>query len=127
MRFHACLLPSLHMRATSTPACVLTPRCWRVAPSQGKVRLDAYLAAKLPQASRARLQASIKEGLVTVNGRPQAKSSYAVRLGDTVGCSVLPPPPLEAAPEELPLDIVYEDEHLLVINKVRMPLPPCAL
>ncbi len=87
---------------------------------QGKVRLDAYLAAKLPQASRARLQASIKEGLVCVNGKAQAKASYAIRLGDLVGCSVLPPPPLEASPEELPLDIVYEDEHLLVINKVRL-------
>lgn len=85
---------------------------------QGKVRLDAYLATKLPQASRARLQASIKEGLVSVNGRPQAKASYAVRPGDLVGCSVLPPPPLEASPESLPLDIVFEDEHLLVINKV---------
>lgn len=83
----------------------------------GKTRLDAYLAAKLPQASRARLQASIKEGLVAVNGRPQGKSSYGVRLGDAITCSVLPPPPLEAAPEDLPLDIVFEDEHVLVVNK----------
>ena len=49
---------------------------------------------------------------------PQGKASYAVRPGDRVGCSVLPPPPLEASPEPLPLDIVYEDEHLIVINKV---------
>lgn len=43
-------------------------------PLQGKVRLDAYLASKLPQASRARLQASIKEGLVSVNGRAQVRA-----------------------------------------------------
>ena len=120
---------------------------------QSKLRLDAYLAAKLPTASRARLQASIKGGLVAVNGKqvhvgacrccgawrrrcmrlqtlqpaqapatpprpPQAKASYAVRPGDVVCGAVLPPPPLEAAPEALPLHIVFEDEHLLVINKV---------
>ncbi len=50
----------------------------------------------------------------------QAKASYGVKPGDVVCCSVLPPPPLEAAPEPLPLDIVYEDAHLLVINKVRI-------
>ena len=82
-----------------------------------KVRLDAYLAGKLPHTSRARLQASIKEGLITVNGRPQSKASYAVKVGDTVHCSVLPPPPLEAAPEDIPLDIVFEDEHLIIVNK----------
>lgn len=48
----------------------------------------------------------------------QAKPSYAVKPGDVVAASLLPPPPLEAAPEALPLEVVYEDEHLLVINKV---------
>lgn len=47
----------------------------------------------------------------------QAKVSYPVRPGDRVACSVLPPPPLEANPEPIPLDIVYEDDHLIVINK----------
>ncbi|KAG7666650.1 putative RNA pseudouridine synthase 2, chloroplastic [Nannochloris sp. 'desiccata'] len=82
-----------------------------------KLRLDAYLAAQLPQTSRARLQASIKGGLITVNGSPQSKASYVVKQGDVVLCSVLPPPPLEAAPESIPLDIVFEDEHVIVVNK----------
>jgi 23S rRNA pseudouridine1911/1915/1917 synthase len=82
-----------------------------------KVRLDAYLAIKLPQTSRARLQASIKGGLITVNGSPQSKASYVIKQGDVVNCSVLPPPPLEAAPEAIPLDIVFEDEHVIVVNK----------
>jgi len=82
-----------------------------------KVRLDAFLATKMPETSRARLQASIKEGMVEVNGRPQPKASYAVRSGDAIRCSVLPPPPLEACPEDIPLDIVFEDEHVIVVNK----------
>jgi 23S rRNA pseudouridine1911/1915/1917 synthase len=86
-------------------------------PKSTKVRLDAYLATKLPQTSRARLQASIKGGLITVNGSPQSKASYVIKHGDVVHCSVLPPPPLEAAPEPLPLDIVFEDEHVIVVNK----------
>jgi len=82
-----------------------------------KVRLDAYLAAKLPETSRARLQASIKGGLITVNGSKQSKASYIVKQGDVVLCSVLPPPPLEASPESIPLDIVFEDEHVIIVNK----------
>lgn len=82
-----------------------------------KVRLDAFLAAKLPQISRARLQASIKEGLVEVNGRPQSKASHSVKPGDTIRCAVSPPPPLEALPEALPLNVVFEDDHIIVINK----------
>ncbi|KAK9828066.1 hypothetical protein WJX81_007467 [Elliptochloris bilobata] len=71
----------------------------------------------MPQASRARLQAAIREGYVRVNGKPQPKTSYAVRAGDSVLCVLPPPAPLEAAPEAIPLDVVYEDAHLLVVNK----------
>jgi len=87
------------------------------AAASGKVRLDAYLASQMPQTSRARLQASIKEGLVEVNGRLLTKASYVVRPGDVVLCRVLPPPPLEASAEALPLDIVFEDDHVIVVNK----------
>lgn len=52
-----------------------------------------------------------------VNGTLQVKASHAVRPGDAVEYQVLPPPPLEAAPEALPLDIVFEDDDLIVINK----------
>ena len=87
------------------------------APPGSKVRLDTFLSTKLSSVSRARLQASIKEGMVKVNGTLQVKASYAVRPGDAVEYQVLPPPPLEAAPEALPLDIVFEDDDLIVINK----------
>ena len=85
--------------------------------SSKRNRLDAFLATKLPNASRARLQTSIKKGFVRVNGSDKVKSSQQLRPGDKVSCTVVPPPPLEALPEELPLDIVFEDDDLIVINK----------
>ncbi|KAI8110113.1 hypothetical protein M9435_001792 [Picochlorum sp. BPE23] len=84
-----------------------------------KLRLDAFLSNKLShqETSRARLQATIKQGRVLVNGTVLTKASYAVKVGDTVECSVLPPPPLRADPEDIDLDIVYEDDDVIVINK----------
>ncbi len=65
---------------------------------QGKgMRLDAFLSMALPDASRAKVQASIKEGLVFVNGRMQPKASAALRAGDVVSCTLLPPVPLEVS------------------------------
>lgn len=84
-----------------------------------KLRLDAFLSNKLShqETSRARLQSTIKQGRVLVNGTVLTKASYAVKVGDTVECSVLPPPPLRADPEDIDLDIVYEDDDVIVINK----------
>jgi 23S rRNA-/tRNA-specific pseudouridylate synthase len=167
------------------------------------VRLDAYLASQLPDASRAKISASIKAGLVTVNAAAVTKPSQAVRGGDRIDVCLLPPEPCtvccavalcccpvllrcavalccawqqrhvavpqlhstsptgaalchshhpaqchpacwhvynpanvflvrcsallcrcwQAIPEAIPLDVVYEDEHLIVVNKVR--LHPC--
>jgi 23S rRNA pseudouridine1911/1915/1917 synthase len=79
-------------------------------------RLDVWLAGALPQVSRARLQALIEEGRVRVDGNPP-RSSTKVRAGQTV--CVLIPAPVEAVPtaEDIPVDVVYEDAHLLVVNK----------
>jgi 23S rRNA pseudouridine1911/1915/1917 synthase len=79
-------------------------------------RLDRYLVDRIPFLSRTSLQRLIREEAVTVNGRiPRA--STTLRKGDVV-IAVLPPPPSTAiTPQDLPLDIVYEDEHLIVINK----------
>lgn len=82
-----------------------------------KLRLDSFLSSQLPEASRARLQASIKEGLVTINGNPTKKPASLIHTGDIIVGSLLPPPPLEACPEPIPLDIIYEDHHVLVVNK----------
>jgi 23S rRNA pseudouridine1911/1915/1917 synthase len=80
-------------------------------------RLDQLLVKYLVDISRARLQQVIEGGKVLVNGLPQ-KPSYKLRHGDRV--TVVGPaerPPLRAIPEEIPLDIVFEDEDLAVINK----------
>ena len=66
---------------------------------QDKQRLDAFLSEKLPDVSRAKLQSGIKEGLVTVNGALQTKSSHRVRWGDNVRCKLPPQQELDAAPE----------------------------
>jgi 23S rRNA pseudouridine1911/1915/1917 synthase len=80
-------------------------------------RLDAYLSAQLPELSRSRVQKSIKAGEVLVDGAPAAKPSRKVGEGERIAIAFRPPEPVEIAPEKIPLDIVYEDEHLLVVDK----------
>jgi len=81
-------------------------------------RLDRFVARVLPDMSRARIQQAIREGHVTVH-QNQEKSSYRLRRGDLVMVA-LPPQEIEpvgVAPEPIPLDILHEDDHLIVINK----------
>jgi 23S rRNA pseudouridine1911/1915/1917 synthase len=79
-------------------------------------RLDRYLADRLADLSRSRLAALIKQGAVTVNGRP-SKPSHLLSAGEVVAVMVPDAVPAEAQPQELPLDVLYEDEELAVINK----------
>jgi 23S rRNA pseudouridine1911/1915/1917 synthase len=82
-----------------------------------KMRLDAYLAKALPHISRGRVQLLIENGQVTVNGS-KGKASHKLRGGEQIDIEGEPnPAPLRAEPEDLPLDIVYEDDDLAVINK----------
>ncbi|XP_057826931.2 RNA pseudouridine synthase 2, chloroplastic [Cryptomeria japonica] len=82
-----------------------------------KLRLDAWLATQIQGVSRARIQSTLRQGLVQVNGRSVTKASHVIRAGDTINCTVSTLPPLRADPEDIPLDIVYEDDHVIVINK----------
>ena len=79
-------------------------------------RVDKFLARFFPKASRSKIQRSIKKGQALVNGA-DVKKSYPVQPGDTVICRLVRRPPMEATPESIPIDVVYEDEHLLVVNK----------
>jgi 23S rRNA pseudouridine1911/1915/1917 synthase len=79
-------------------------------------RLDAFLAGKIENWSRSRLQRLIDDGDVSVNDAP-VKSSYKVRAGDEIEIELTELPAVTFAPENIPLDIVYEDEFLAVINK----------
>lgn len=91
------------------------------------LRLDVALSSCPDfQGSRSFVQKVIDMGMVTVNGRT-AKASYRLRAGDEVQYEVPPPLPSEALPEHIPLEIIYEDSHIVVINKQRgMVVHPAA-
>ena len=79
-------------------------------------RLDAFLREALPDYSRSALQKLIEEGAVLLNGGAAAKNTR-LKEGDQVTVTLPPPQELEVKPENIPLDIVYEDGDLLVVNK----------
>ncbi len=82
----------------------------------GGKRLDAFLSEKIENWSRSRLQKLIDEGDVLVN-QTQVKSSYKVRAGDEIEVELAELPVETFEPEDIALNIVYEDEHLAIINK----------
>ena len=79
-------------------------------------RLDTFLAAHIEGWSRARLQRLIEDADVLVNGLV-AKSSYKLHANDQIEVELTPPPSTAFAPENIPLDIVFEDDDLIVVNK----------
>ena len=81
-----------------------------------KVRLDKYITNAVENATRNKVQQAIKDGLVLVNGSKE-KASYIVQPEDHIHITLLKPPPPEVVPQKMPLDIVYEDEDLLIVNK----------
>lgn len=86
-------------------------------PHQTLIRIDKFLMARLPNVTRTKIQAGIHDGFVRVNDQP-IKPNYKVHPGDVMTIS-LPEPPRDTdiVPENIPLNIVFEDDHLLVINK----------
>jgi 23S rRNA pseudouridine1911/1915/1917 synthase len=90
---------------------------FRVDPGQTPLRIDKYLFNRLESTSRSRIQAAASAGSILVNDRPE-KSNYRVKPGDSISI-VLPHPPrkLELRPENIPLKIIHEDEHVIVVNK----------
>lgn len=80
------------------------------------IRLDKYITSFVQNATRNKVQKAIKEGRVMVNGKKE-KPSYIMQSGDKIEIILPKPPPPEAKPEKMELDIVYEDEDLLVVNK----------
>lgn len=81
-----------------------------------KLRLDAYLAKELPGLSRSRIQKLLKEGRITLEGQA-AKASYYPQQGDVFILHLPQEEEYRLEPEEIPLEILYEDEALVVINK----------
>ena len=80
-------------------------------------RLDRFLETLLEGLSRSRIKALIEEGRVKIQGEKAKKGGQRVRTGDVVEVTIPPPKTLELVPVEMQLDILYEDEHLLVLDK----------
>lgn len=81
-----------------------------------EIRLDKYITSFIQNATRNKVQKAIKKGYVLVNGK-QEKSSYLIQPKDKIEISLPKPPPVEPQPEKMDLDIVYEDDHLIVVKK----------
>jgi 23S rRNA pseudouridine1911/1915/1917 synthase len=93
---------------------------------QVNTRLDVLLTQQHPELSRSHVQKLIEDGFVEVKGK-KTKSNYKLRLGDQVVLDVPPPVEVDIAPEEIPLEVVYEDSQVIVINKPRgMVVHPAA-
>lgn len=81
-----------------------------------EIRLDKYLAAQFPEQTRSFLQKLIKDGEVLVNQK-QVKSGFALSTGDEVSVNIPEPKELDVEPQKMELEIVYEDEDVILINK----------
>lgn len=93
-------------------------RSWQVQPPHHGERLDKVLAASVAGFSRSWLQQLVLEGEVLLNGQACTKASARLKAGDRVQVTLKPPTHLSAfLPEPLPLQVLHEDEHLLVIDK----------
>ncbi len=86
-------------------------------PKQGSIRIDKFLMARIENATRSRIQNAIKAGNVLVDGKV-VKSNYKIRPNETIVLNLdKPPAEYEVIPEDIPLNIVFEDEHLMVVYK----------
>jgi 23S rRNA pseudouridine1911/1915/1917 synthase len=79
-------------------------------------RLDRWLSARFADLSRTRIKALVEEGQVRVGG-DRSKAAYRLKAGDEVVVELPPPPTEELTPEPIPLDVVFEDDHVLVVDK----------
>lgn len=91
---------------------------WIIDETGQNERLDKYLSSQANDWSRTQIQQWMKDGDLTVNG-DSVKSNYKCKLGDIINLQVPEPQLLDVIPEKMDLDIVYEDEHVLVVNKPR--------
>ncbi|NME97142.1 RluA family pseudouridine synthase [Aneurinibacillus aneurinilyticus] len=91
---------------------------WLVEPEDIGERVDKFLATMQEEWSRSQLQSWIKAGLLTVNGKP-IKGNYRLQGDDEVTLMVPPAREVDIQPENIPLDVVYEDSDVIVVNKQR--------
>lgn len=89
---------------------------FKASPNQKPERIDVYLTRMVQNATRSKVQKALDDGSVTINGII-TKSSRKIKPGDEIICKVLKPPPIELLPEDIALDIIYEDDSLIIVNK----------
>jgi len=89
---------------------------WTITPDAAGTRLDQFIASQFPEESRSQVQNWIRKGCATVGGAA-VKTGFRLRPGDTVALEIPWTPPPEPFPEEIPLDVIYEDADIAVINK----------
>jgi len=89
-------------------------------------RLDTFLREKFPAASRGAMQRLIEQGCVRVNGKI-VKPTHTPRAGEAIEIVWPEARPAEAQPEDIPLEILFEDESLLVVNKLQGTMKVCAI
>ncbi|MBI3754124.1 MAG: RluA family pseudouridine synthase [Deltaproteobacteria bacterium] len=92
------------------------PHTFTVTQSDAKTRLDIFLSQKLPDLTRSRIKNLIEDGHVSFNNKP-AKAGIRIKAGDQIGITIPAPQLIKAEPEKIHLDILYEDRHIIVINK----------
>ena len=80
-------------------------------------RVDKFLVTCMPDFSRARLQGLIEDGFVLVNGKPAKKSGQAIEAGSEIEVRIPPTVPANIIGEDIPLDVIFENEDLIVVNK----------
>ena len=90
---------------------------FQVGEAEAGERLDTYLAARIEGTSRTSLKRMIEDGDVLIDGRIVGKASSKLRAGAMIEVELTEPPALALAPENIPLDIVYEDDDMVVVNK----------
>lgn len=103
----------MHEEAAEQEASTLT---FHISAEDSGSRLDSYLAARINDWSRARIQRLIEDGDVLVNTHT-SKPSYKLRAGDELEVELTPPATVAFTPEDIPIEVIYEDDELIVVNK----------
>jgi 23S rRNA pseudouridine1911/1915/1917 synthase len=86
-------------------------------PADSGARLDRFVAAHCPELSRTRVQELIGSGLVRIDGKAASKGSVHLRGGQNISVEITERPPIHAEAESIPLDVLYEDDDVIAINK----------
>ncbi len=110
-------MPEPPRSGSPRPAPANGPRAFTVETAEAGLRLDVFVAARCADLSRSRVRGDLdRAGTVTVDGRARP-ASYRVKAGQSVVYRPTAPVALSAAPQPIPLDVIYEDEHVVVVNK----------